>query len=85
MIRRLFTEHPASVGEGYFEHMGQAFSFAGALFAAGFVCAVHAIFPFLFQKTGSQAICRLHERMVSCRDKRAGQESRAGVEPASSR
>jgi hypothetical protein len=30
-VRRLFTEHPESVGESYFEHMGVALSFAGPL------------------------------------------------------
>ena len=27
MIKRAFTEHPASVGESYFQHMGMAFGF----------------------------------------------------------
>ena len=31
-VKCLFTDHPASVGETYREHMGVAFSFAGPLF-----------------------------------------------------
>lgn len=70
VIGKLFSEHPASVGETYTEHMGQAFSFSGALIVAGLACFCHGIFPFLFKKTGSKAITRLHDRMVSNRDSR---------------
>jgi hypothetical protein len=59
-----FTEHPASVGETYFEHMESALSFAGPLFLAACFCLVHAFLPFLFEKTGSSYVTRLHERMV---------------------
>ena len=59
-----FTDHPASVGESYFEHMGAAFSFAGPMLLAGVACALHGFFPFLFRTTGSRTIARLHDRMV---------------------
>lgn len=64
-----FTEHPASVGEGYFEHMGQAFSFSAAMFVGAFACALHGLLPFLCLKTGSATIRRLHDRMVAHRVK----------------
>ncbi|WP_366553870.1 DUF6356 family protein [Aquibaculum sediminis] len=70
-MKRLFTEHPASVGETYFAHMGQALSFAGPLFMASLACLVHAAFPFLCVKTGSRAVTHLHQRMVTQRDRRA--------------
>lgn len=70
-MKRLFTEHPASVGESYLEHLGQALSFAGPLFLAALACLVHAFLPFLCVKTGSRAITRLHGRMVTHRDRRA--------------
>ena len=66
-----FTDHPASVGEGYFEHMGQAFSFAGAMFVGAAACAIHGLFPFLCLKTGSRTIGRLHDRMTIHRVKPA--------------
>ena len=47
-----------------------ALSFAGALALAALACAVHALLPFLFEKTGSRAVERLYERMVSHRDMR---------------
>jgi hypothetical protein len=67
MLRSPFTEHPASVDETYIEHMGVAFSFALRMFLSSLACLVHAFLPFLFVKTGSNAIAELHERMVTNR------------------
>ena len=64
---KLFTEHPASVGETYGEHMVMAGSFALRLFLASLACLVHALLPFLFEKTGSCMIDDLHDRMVANR------------------
>lgn len=69
-MRHLFTEHPATVGETYGEHMGNALSFGIELILAGFACLLHGAFPFLFEKTGSNAVRRLYKRMVTHRDKR---------------
>ena len=71
MLRRLFTEHPASVDETYLEHLGVATSFGTHMILAGLACLVHAILPFLFVKTGSLAITTLYERMVSKRRRHA--------------
>ena len=62
-----FTAHPASVGESYGEHFTTALGFSLALFRAALVCAVHAVLPFLFEKTGSECIRDLHDRMVTHR------------------
>ena len=64
---RAFTEHPASVGETYPEHMGQALCFGTRMVCAGLACLVHAVLPFLFVRTGSRAISELNERMVANR------------------
>ena len=66
-MRQLFTEHPASVGETYGQHMASAFGFAGAMFAASLACFLHGIFPWLFRTTGSRTIVTLHERMIAHR------------------
>jgi len=66
-ITRLFTEHPASVGESYFAHLLRAAWFGSRLILAGGACLVHAIFPFLFVRTGSTAITELHTAMVTGR------------------
>lgn len=59
-----FTKHPASVGESYLQHMRMAGAFATRMLGAALACYVHAVFPFLFERTGSAAIAELHDRMV---------------------
>jgi Family of unknown function (DUF6356) len=64
-LRRLFTAHPDSVGETYFEHMKLALSFALPLAGAALAAFAHAFLPFLFEKTASTIIRRLHARVTS--------------------
>jgi hypothetical protein len=66
-LKALFCDHPASVGESYCEHMAAAGGFALRLFAAAVVCSVHALLPFLFEKTASAMVGGLHDRMVTNR------------------
>ena len=75
-IHQLFSEHPASVGESYLQHLRVALGFSGRLLLAGMACLVHAIFPFLCAHTGSNSILELHERMVSRRRQAAREVSR---------
>lgn len=63
-LMRLFTEHPASLGETYPQHMRAALSFAGPLAKAAGAALVHAVFPFLFVTTASDTIKTLHGRMT---------------------
>ena len=72
---RAFTEHPASVGESYTEHLFRAVYFGARMVFAGIACLVHAVLPFLFVHTGSRAIAELNDRMVVNR--------RAGLHPIS--
>ena len=67
-LAKLFKDHPKSVGETYFEHMRAALWFSTTMARAAVCCFVHAFFPFLFTKTGSSAIERLFEAMVTARD-----------------
>jgi hypothetical protein len=62
-LTRLFTHHPASVDETYLEHMRFAGGFAASLLLAGMAALIHALLPFLFEKTASTIINRLHHRM----------------------
>jgi len=62
-----FSDHPASVGENYGEHLVASSGFGFRMIAAGLACLVHAALPFLFVKTGSRAITELHDRMVANR------------------
>lgn len=62
---RLFTDHPASVGETYGEHLLAAAGFALRMVLSGLACLVHALLPFLFQRTASKCVAELHQRMVA--------------------
>ncbi|MFA5988298.1 MAG: DUF6356 family protein [Sphingomonas sp.] len=75
MIRRLFLDHPASVGEGYAEHFGVAAGFGAAMMLGGAGALLHAIFPFLCKSTGSDTITRLHATLVA---KRAAKREAVG-------
>jgi len=55
-----FTEHPASVGETYTEHMAVALGYGARLLGAGCAAIVHAFVPALFQTTASDAIGTMH-------------------------
>ena len=72
-LHRLFNEHPESVGETYGEHMVRASCFGGRMVLAGLACMVHALLPFIFVRTGSQAIDELHARMQATRRVAASQ------------
>ena len=63
-LLRAFTEHPASVGESYGEHLFRAVYFGTRMVFAGLACLLHGVLPFLFVRTGSRAIAELNDRMV---------------------
>jgi hypothetical protein len=68
-MKNLFTEHPATVGEDYLQHMQVSFSFGAAMLRAGLACLVHGVFPFLCVRTGSTTIAGLYQRMVTHRNR----------------
>ena len=67
-LKRLFSDHPESVGETYLEHMRAALWFGTTMARASVCCFVHAFLPFLFTKTGSTTIELLFKEMVAARD-----------------
>ncbi len=82
MIKKLFTEHPASVDETYLEHMGMALGFSARMFTGAIACAIHGFLPFLFVKTGSETIDELYQRMVAHRRVRPEGRLAARAAPA---
>lgn len=80
---KIFVEHPRSVGETYTEHFRVATGFGLTMVAAGLACVVHGLLPFLFTRTGSDAIRRLHERMVSHRVRNPAAVQGTASSPAS--
>lgn len=67
--------HPRSVGETYLQHMGVASRCGASMVLAGAACLVHAVLPFLFERTASNCLTRLYQRMVT-------QRSRLAARPA---
>jgi hypothetical protein len=63
-ITSWLTEHPASVGESYVRHLARAWSFSFSMIGAGVCGLVHGLLPFLFVRTASAAVARLHDRMT---------------------
>lgn len=47
MLRNLFTEHPKSAGETYWQHFVVAMGISFRCFCASLFQAIHAIFPFV--------------------------------------
>ncbi len=66
-LHTLFTAHPATVGETYGQHLGQASRFGIRMIFGGLACLLHGLLPFLFVRTGSTTISELHTRMVTHR------------------
>ncbi len=67
MLRKIFQEHPETVGETYVEHFHSAFGFGTAMIVGGIKCVIHGFLPPLFTTSGSDAVRRLHVKMVTHR------------------
>ncbi|MBX9797239.1 DUF6356 family protein [Sphingomonas sp.] len=65
---RLFTDHPASVGESYAAHFGVATRFGARMVWGGARCMVHGLLPFLWQTAGSDTVNELHATLVRKRN-----------------
>lgn len=61
-VAAAFTDHPASVGESYGAHMRFALGFSGRLALAAGAALVHAVLPFLFERTASRMIAEMYAR-----------------------
>jgi hypothetical protein len=73
-FRKIFSDHPASVGETYFQHCRHAFSFGWIMLRGSTACFLHALLPCVHTRTGSQAVTRLYDRMVINRRKSRADE-----------
>lgn len=67
-----FTEHPASVGETYLQHMRFAFRFGRRMLAGGAAAVIHSVFPFLCVTTAS----RINDQLVELRASSHGRKVR---------
>jgi hypothetical protein len=64
-LLKAFTDHPSSVGETYWQHFFFASRFSLRLFGAAFAALIHAFLPFLFDKTASNIIAKLHHKLTN--------------------
>jgi hypothetical protein len=74
VLSRLFSDHPASVNESYWQHFGTAMGFGLRMIWGGFVCIVHAFVPGFCCTKASEMIGELHDRMITNRKRLAGNE-----------
>jgi hypothetical protein len=55
-MKNIFTSHPNSIDETYFEHLKAALCFSLNLFFASLACLIHAFFPFIFVNTAGKKV-----------------------------
>jgi len=63
MFVRLFLDYLRSVDESYFEHLLFAGGFALRLLGEGVAALLYALVPCLFEKTASQVITQMHDKI----------------------
>ena len=70
-MRNPFTAHPNDVGEGYLEHGLFACRYGAKMTWGGIAALIHAVFPFLFETTGSRITRELGETLEASRPRSA--------------
>jgi hypothetical protein len=63
-VKNPFTAHPHALDETYTQHFGHALRYSGLLLAASLCALVHAVLPFMFEKTASNMIKKMHGDMM---------------------
>lgn len=78
MMMRIFQEHPAKVGESYFEHMAFAFGFGWRLVRAGCAAFLHGVVPACCETTASTQVLAMSNEIQARRAlMNSGQHDRA--------
>jgi len=67
-FRKMFIDHPASVGETYFQHAGRAMIMGLRMFGAGLAAFVHAFIPGLFTTKAGDVAIEVAEEISELRD-----------------
>jgi hypothetical protein len=75
VMKHVFHDHPAKVGESYFQHMVFALGFSWRLFRAAFAALVHGVVPCLHETTASSEVLAMNDeirgrRSAMARDRR---------------
>ena len=72
LLRRLFVDHPRSLGMSWAQHGVGAIVIGTTLVGAGAACLVHAIVPGWFTQTAGKTVDRMHAHMIK---RKAGAEN----------
>ncbi|MFL6751868.1 MAG: DUF6356 family protein [Sphingomicrobium sp.] len=65
LIRRLFVEHPRSLGMSWAAHGAGAVKIGAELIGAGCAAIVHAAVPGLFTDTAGKSVTRIYDHIQS--------------------
>ena len=63
------TRHLREAGESYGQHFSVAAGFGLRMIGGGLACLVHAVLPFLFERTGSETVRGLNATLCKRSDK----------------
>jgi len=74
-LKRLFVDHPRSLGMSWAKHGAGAVWISAELVGAGVACLVHAVVPGWFTQTAGRTVERLHDHMHRRRAGAANPES----------
>ena len=64
-LRRLFTDHPQSLGMSWAQHCLGAVKISAELIGAGLAALVHAIVPGWFTETAGRTVTRIYDHIQS--------------------
>jgi len=62
-MKNIFTKHPNSIGETYFQHLLKGVSFSMKLILISLKVFIHAIAPFLFENSASDKVAELNDML----------------------
>lgn len=62
-MRRLFLDHPRSLGMSWAEHGIGALAIGATLVGAGTACLVHALVPGWFTQTAGKTVSRIYDHI----------------------
>jgi hypothetical protein len=62
-LKRLFVDHPRTLGMSWAEHGAGAVRISAELIGAGAACLIHAAVPGWFTQTAGRTVERLHDHM----------------------
>jgi hypothetical protein len=75
LARRLFVDHPRSLGMSWAQHGTGAIAIGATLVGAGAACLVHALVPGWFTQTAGKTVERMHDHMIKRKEGAANPES----------